>query len=87
MVAQWQPMAPPASGYEQLDKLVDDSGHTVAFLEDFGYAAYPCALNAATGNWERGGAYRDRVEAMQWAERVAGLHPGKLGDERPRFYY
>ena len=61
-------------------------GH-IARIEDFGYAAYPSALNAATGNWERGGAYSNCVEAMLWAERVAGLHPAKPGDERPAFYY
>jgi hypothetical protein len=43
--------------------------------------------NAATGNLERGGPYSDRVAAMLWAERVAGLHPAKPGDERPPFYY
>jgi len=48
-------------------------------------AAYPIALNATTGNWERGGAYEDRVAAMQWAEWIAGLHPGKPGDVRPGF--
>jgi hypothetical protein len=30
---------------------------------------------------------QDRVEAMLWAERVAGLHPSKPGDECPPFYY
>ena len=84
-----------------------DDGPVVAVLEDFGYAAYPRALNAETGNWERGGAYAGigkydpvtkikisegdpdaaRVNAKLWAERVAGLHPLKEGDQRPPFYY
>jgi hypothetical protein len=62
-------------------------GVTVAKLEDFGYAAYPCAINAATGNLERGGAYHDRIAAKAWAERVAGMHPAQPGDERPPFYW
>ena len=64
-----------------------DGDRCIGRLEDFGYACYPSALNAKTGNVERGGAYRDRVAAMQWVERVAGEHPTKLGDERPPFYY
>ena len=84
-----------------------EDGPVVAVIEDFGYAAYPSALNAETGNWERGGAYcglpkyrpgtlikieegdddEARVRARAWAERVAGLHPLKEGDQRPPFYY
>lgn len=73
-------------GY-QVEVLVDDAGKEIAMLEDFGYAAYPCAINAKTGNLERGGPHTDRVAAILWAERVAGLHPVKAGDERPPFYY
>ena len=82
----WQPN-PYSTESWQCDELVDDDGGHIARVEDFGYACYPCARNAVTGNWERGGAYSDRVAAMLWAERVAGVHPIKPGDERPRFYY
>lgn len=84
-VPTWQPSL-DEPGY-QVDRLVDEAGDTIAMIEDFGYACYPSALNAVTGNKERGGAYRDRVSAMLWAERVAGLHPPKPEDERPAFYY
>lgn len=60
----------------------------LAMIEDFGKTdfVYPCAINAATGNLERGGPmHPDRARA--WAERVAGLHPSQAGDERPPFYY
>jgi len=57
------------------------------WVEDFGHACYPTAINAVTGNRERGGAYMDRVAAMQWVERVAGLHPVRPDDEWPPFYY
>lgn len=77
----------PNPKYQECDEYVTDDGQHIAAIEDFGYAAYPSAHNAATGNWERGGAYTDRVEAMLWAERVAGVHPLKPGDERPAFYY
>jgi hypothetical protein len=69
------------------DLLVDDSGVQLARVEDFGYACYPCAINAKTGNLERGGPTKDRVEARLWCERVAGLRPARPGDERPPFYY
>jgi hypothetical protein len=81
----WQPN-PHHSDYRD-DLLMTDDGVCIARIEDFGYAAYPCAINAATGNLERGGPYNDRVAAMLWAERVAGVHPTKPGDERPPFYY
>jgi hypothetical protein len=77
----------PNPHYEQCDEYVTDDGQHIARIEDFGYAAYPSALNAATGNWERHGATEDRVAGMLWAERVAGIHPVKPGDERPPFYY
>jgi hypothetical protein len=80
----WQPN-PHHSEYP--DDLLTDGVSVIGRIEDFGYAAYPMAYNASTGNWERGGGYDDRVAAMQWAERVAGLHPPKAGDERARFYY
>lgn len=85
----WQPNKHTANvlGYVSDDLLMDESGDVIARLEDFGYAAYPCAINISTGQLERGGAYADRVAAMQWAERVAGLHPLKKGDKRPAFYY
>lgn len=86
-VPTWQPNPHSTEGW-QCDELVTPDGvHCVARIEDFEHAAYPSALNAATGNWERGGAYFDRVEAILWAERVAGLHPVKPQDERPAFYY
>jgi len=49
-------------------------------------AAYPIALNATTGNWERGGAYEDRVAAMQWGrvDRPASI-PGSPAMLRPGF--
>jgi hypothetical protein len=81
----WQPN--PHNSEYQDDLLIDEHENVIARLEEFGYAAYPMAFNAVTGNWERGGAFDDRVAAMQWAERVAGLHPPKAGDERARFYY
>ncbi len=86
MPPTWQPN-PNTDDAWQCDMLVDEHGNAIAYLEDFDYAAYPCALNASTGNWERGGPHEDRVAAMQWAERVAGIHPAKQGDERPSFYY
>lgn len=87
MTATWQPNPSSTNRHEQDDFLIDDDGEVLARLEDFGYACYPCAVNCKTGNLERGGAYRDRVAAMLWAERVAGLHSAKPGDERPPFYY
>jgi hypothetical protein len=73
--------------HESDDILIGSDGANLARVEDFGYACYPCAISAKTGNLERGGPMRDRVEAKLWAERVAGLHPNKPGDERPPFYY
>ena len=73
--------------YPECEEYVDHRGHHMARVEDFGYAAYPSALNAATGNWERHGPTQDRVEGKLWAERVAGIHPVKPGDERSPFYY
>lgn len=69
------------------EEYIDHRGHHIAVIQDFGYAAYPAALNAATGNWERHGPTQDRVAGKLWAERVAGIHPVKPGDERPPFYY
>lgn len=86
MTATWQPN-PNSTERWQCDELVTADGRHIAMVEDFGYAAYPSALNAATGNWERGGPHEDRVAAILWAERVAGEHPTKPGDERPPFYY
>ena len=89
MTPVWRPN-PNVNDYDS-DVLADDEMHErgvcVATIEDFGYACYPTALNAETGNVERGGPHQDRVAARQWAERVAGLHPTKPGDERPPFYY
>jgi hypothetical protein len=81
----WQPN--PHNAEYPDDLLMDENDAVIARIEEFGYACYPMALNAATGNWERGGPHFDRVAAVMWAERVAGLHPGKPGDGRPRFYY
>jgi hypothetical protein len=84
---------PPTRGwvqnphYPQCEEYIDHHGLHVARIEDFGYAAYPSALNAATGNWERHGPTSDRVAGKLWAERVAGVHPPKPGDERHPFYY
>ncbi|MGJ5075479.1 hypothetical protein [Bradyrhizobium oligotrophicum] len=73
--------------YPECEEYVDDRGQHIAAVEDFGYACYPRAYNPKDQRWERGGAYQDRVEAKLWAERVAGIHPTKPGDERPPFYY
>lgn len=85
----WHPH-PRITDY-QVDVLADDEafarGDYIASVEDFGYACYATALNAATGNVERGGPHSDRAAAYAWAERVAGLHPVKPTDERPPFYY
>ena len=85
----WRPN-PKVTSYD-FDVLASDEdfsrGVCIAMIEDFAYAAYPTALNAKTGNWERGGPHQDRVAARQWAERVADLHPTKPNDERPAFYY
>jgi hypothetical protein len=78
----WQP-SPDESDWQR-DVLVDETGREIACLEDFGCAAYPIALSAATGKWQCGGPYQDRVAAMQWAERIAGVHPAKPGDARSR---
>jgi hypothetical protein len=45
-------------------------------VKDFGYAADPCVVNAATGNLERGGAFSDRVAAMLRVETYRRA-PGK----------
>lgn len=84
---------PPKTGwlqhpdYEQCEEYVDENGLHIARIEDFGYAAYPSAYNAKEKRWERHGPTQDRVAGKLWAERVAGIHPVKDGDERPRFYY
>ena len=83
IMARWL----PHPGYEECEELVTDDGLHIARIETFWYASYPSAYNVATGNWERGGAYQDAVAAKLWAERVAGEHPVKPGDERPPFYY
>lgn len=91
MIAAWKAVSDEGDGTYgktyQVEQLVTPDGKVIAMLEDFGYAAYPCAINAQTGNVERGGAYFDRVAAILWAERIAGLHPTKSGDHRPAFYY
>jgi hypothetical protein len=84
MTPTWQPN-PRNDDYQ--DDLLMDGDRCIARIEDFVYACYPCAINAKTGYLERGGAYRDRVAAILWAERVAGLHPTKPEDKRPPFYY
>jgi hypothetical protein len=81
VTATWQPN-PQNTSWWQRGELVDDDGRQIALLEDFGDACYPSALNAKTGNWERSGAYSNRVEAILWAERVAGLRRSKDGDFR-----
>ena len=69
-------------------EMLEVDGVVLAMIEDFGMGCtYPTARNAKTGNLERGGPHKDGVEAKLWAERVAGLHPTKPGDERPPFYY
>jgi hypothetical protein len=85
MTATWRPN-PHHDDYQD-DLLMTEDGRCIGRVEDFGYACYPSAINVATGNLERGGPYYDRVEAILWAERVAGLHPSKPGDERPPCYY
>ena len=81
---KWKPVIDD-DDYRVDDLIID--GETVARIEVFWYASYPCAINAKTGNLERGGAYHDEVQAKLWAERVAGLHPTRPTDERPPFYY
>lgn len=77
--------------HHQVDTLLADEnipGSIIAMVEYFGHGCYyPCAINAKTGNLERGGPMEDPVAAVQWAERVSGVHPPKPGDERPPFYY
>jgi hypothetical protein len=55
VTATWQPNPHSTEGW-QCDELVSDSGEHIARVEDMGYVAYPSALNAATGNWERADA-------------------------------
>lgn len=82
----WQPV--PLDEHEkdigdyQIDALVTGGGAHVAYVQEFWYACYANALCAATGEWTRGGAFLDAVSAMQWAERMAGVHPAKPGDAR-----
>lgn len=83
MTATWQ----QNPYYLECEELVTETGLHIARIEDFGYACYPMAFNPATRNWERGGAFHDGVEAKLWAERMAGEHPLKRGDECPPFYY
>ena len=85
-MARWTAVRDGDDDY-RVDDLVTDDGTILGRIEAFWYASYPCAINSVTGNLERGGAYRDEVEARLWVERVAGLHPSKPGDERPPFYY
>lgn len=85
-MATWKPN-PNSTDDWQCDELVDDNDYVAARIETFDTRHYPMALNAATGNWERGGCYLDAVAAILWAERVAGIHPMKPTDERPPFYY
>ena len=77
--------------HHQIDVLLADETNPesiIAMVEYFGnWCHYPCAINAKTGNLERGGPMLDPVAAVQWAERVAGVHPPKSGDDRPPFYY
>jgi hypothetical protein len=47
MTATWQPN--PYSP-DEVEGLVDDDGSVIALVEDFGYACYPSAINASTGN-------------------------------------
>ena len=86
MSATWQ-VNPHSTEVWECEELVTEDGLHIARWENFAHGAYPSALNQATGNWERGGHFGDRVAAKLWAERVAGLHPAKPGDERPPFYY
>ncbi len=86
MTARWIDN-PHDHGYEKDEILMTEDGVAIARLEGFGYACYPCAINAKTGQLERGGAHQDRGRAKLWAERVAGLRPTLPGDERPAFYY
>lgn len=86
MIAEWV-VVHNDGGYKVTD-LVEESGRIIARVEGFGYANYPCAINAKTGVKERGGAYHKaiKLEAFAWAERVAGLYPVHPEDARPPFY-
>jgi hypothetical protein len=86
MTPRWE-VSPYSTERRQTEELVNDAGEHIAIVEEFWYGAYPSALNAATGNWERGGCHSDRAQAFLWAERVAGVHPVKASDARPAFYY
>lgn len=88
--SRWHPRA-GVDVHHQVEVLLVEEGNPdsviamVEWFEDDG-PYYPCAINARTGNVERGGPM-DAVDAFAWAERVAGLHPLKAGDDRPPFYY
>jgi hypothetical protein len=43
---------------------------------------YPHAFDSVRKMWVRGVAFRDLMSAKAWAERIAGLHPQKPGDDR-----
>jgi hypothetical protein len=66
----WQPN-PQGTEIWQCDELITDKGEHIARIEDFGFACFPTACNAASSNWERGGAFLNRTQAILWAERVA----------------
>jgi hypothetical protein len=70
-----------------VEDYIDEKESTLARLEYFGHGCYyPMALNAKTGNLERGGPMLELRDALAWAERVAN---GQMieGDERSPFYY
>jgi hypothetical protein len=55
-----------------VESYVDDTGKELAAIEYFGHGCYyPRALNAETGNWERGGPRTELRDAIAWAERAA----------------
>jgi hypothetical protein len=79
MVAMWHPNSNSDDNWH-CDELVADDGNHIARVESFSHGHYANAFNPRDGEWHRSGRISDAVEAMLWAERVAGEHPLKPGD-------
>lgn len=81
MIARWE-INPNNSEEWECEELIDDAGAAIATLEVFCGRNYPWAFDPAKKSWVRGGCFSDKASAALWAERVAGLHPTKPGDDR-----